>query len=73
MFNSTCRTIFFIYLLYFSVCKLLQIVNFDSLTFLTPLILFDQSDYLDHSNKDSDWLIVACNVMECPGGTVTRF
>ena len=43
-----------------SVCKLLQIVNFDGFTFLTALVLFNQSDYLNHSNKDSDWLIVAC-------------
>ena len=48
MLNSTCRTI--------SVCKLLQIVNFDSLTFLTALVLLNQSDPLNHSNKDSGWL-----------------
>ena len=38
----------------------LQIVNFDGLTFLTALVFFNQSDYLNHSDKDSDWLIVAC-------------
>ena len=43
-----------------SVCKLLQIVNFDGFTFLTALVLFNQSDYLNHSNKNSDWLIVTC-------------
>ena len=40
--NSTCRTI--------SVCKIVQIVNFDGLTFLTALVLFNQSDYLNHFN-----------------------
>ena len=52
MSNSTCRTI--------PVCKQLQIVNFDGLKFLTALVLFNQSDYLNHPTKDSDWLIVAC-------------
>ena len=52
MLNSTCRTIL--------VCKILQNMNFDGLTFLTALVLYSQSDYLNHSNKDSDWLIVAC-------------
>ena len=52
---STCRTI--------SVCKLFQIVNFDVCEFtwfdiLTVLVLFNQSDYLNHSKLDSDWLIV---------------
>ena len=28
--------------------------------FLTALVLFNQSDYLNHSNKDSNRLIVAC-------------
>ena len=35
-------------------------INFDGLTFLTALVLYSQSDYLNHSNRDSDWLIVAC-------------
>ena len=35
-------------------------MNFDGLTFLTALVLYSQSDYLNHSNRDSDWLIVAC-------------
>ena len=39
---------------------LLQNENFDGLTFLTALVLYSQSDYLNHSNRDSDWLIVAC-------------
>ena len=55
MINSTCRTIL--------VCKLLQKVNFDGfdgLAFLTAVGLYSQSDYLNHSNRDSDWLIVAC-------------
>ena len=56
MLNSTCRTI--------SVCKLLQIVNFDSLTFLTALVLVNQSDPLNYSNKDSGWLVVACFIIE---------
>ena len=34
--------------------------NFDGLTLLTALVLYSQSDYLSHSDKDSDWLIVAC-------------
>ena len=50
--NSTCRIIL--------VCKILQNMNFDGLTFLTALVLYSQSDYLKHSNRDSDWLIVAC-------------
>ena len=56
MLNSTCRTI--------SVCKLLQIVNFDGLKFLTALVLFNQSDHFNHSNKDSGWLIVTCFIIE---------
>ena len=56
MLNSTCRTI--------KVCKLLQIVNFDGWTFLAALVLYIQSDYLNHSNRDSDWLIVACFMRE---------
>ena len=35
-------------------------MNFDGLTFLTALVLYSQSDYLNHSNRDSDWLIVTC-------------
>ena len=35
-------------------------MNFDGLTLLTALVLYSQSDYLSHSNRDSDWLIVAC-------------
>ena len=35
-------------------------MNFDGLTFFTALVLYSQSDYLNHSNRDSDWLIVAC-------------
>ena len=54
MLNSTCRTIL--------VCKLSQKVNFDGLTLLTALVLYSQSDYLNHSNRDSDWLIVACSM-----------
>ena len=50
--NSTVRTI--------QVCKLSRNVNFDGLTFLTALVLYSQSDYLNHSNRDSDWLIVTC-------------
>ena len=45
VWNSTCRTI--------SVCKLLQNVNFDDLTFLTALVLYSKSDYLNHSNRDT--------------------
>ena len=46
--------------------KPLQNVNFngflncDGLTFLIALVLYSQSDYFNISNKDSDWLIVAC-------------
>ena len=57
MVNSTCLTI--------SVCKLLQIVNFDGcelgwFDIFDSFSLVNQSDYLDHYNKDSYWLIVAC-------------
>ena len=45
---------------HFLLCKLMQIVNFDGLSFLTALVLLNQSDYLNHSNKDSDKLIAAC-------------
>ena len=45
---------------YSSFFFLLQNVNFDGLTFLTALVLYSQSDYLNHSNRDSDWLVVAC-------------
>ena len=50
--NLTCQAIL--------VCKLLQNMTFDGLTFLTDLVLYSQSDYLNHSNRDSDWLIVTC-------------
>ena len=56
MINSTCRSI--------SICKLEQIVNFDGLTFLTVYVLHNKSDYLNHSNKDSDWLIATCFINE---------
>ena len=29
-------------------------MNFDGLPFLTALVMFKQSDYLNHSNKESD-------------------
>ena len=35
-------------------------MNFDGLTFLTALFLFNRSDYLNYSNKDFDQLIVTC-------------
>ena len=35
-------------------------MNFDGLTLLTTLVLCSQSDYLNNSNRDSDWLIAAC-------------
>ena len=41
--NLTFRTI--------SVCKPLQIMNFDGLTFLTAFVLFNQSDYLNHLTR----------------------
>ena len=66
MSNSTCRTIL--------VCKLSQSVNFDGLTLLTALVLYSQSDYLNYSNRDSDWLIVACFMsVEHADDTVVRF
>ena len=34
-------------------------MTFDGLTLSTTLVLFNQSDYLSHSSKDSDWLNVA--------------
>ena len=60
--NLTCQCI--------SVSELLQIVNFDGLTFLTASVLFNQSDYLNHSNKDSDWRIES---IEHAGDTVVHF
>ena len=52
-------------------------MNFDGLTLLTALVLYSQSDYLNHSNMDSDWLIVACNTsvssIEHADDTVVRF
>ena len=44
------------HLLRWIICELLQI----GLTFLTALVLFNQLNYLNHANKDSDWFIVAC-------------
>ena len=38
----------------------LMVMNFDGLTLLTALVLYSQLDYLNHSNRDSDWLVVAC-------------
>ena len=38
-------------------CELWWFLNFDGLTFLTALVLYSQSDYLNHS---INWLIVAC-------------
>ena len=35
-------------------------MSFNSLTFLTAVVLFNQLDYLNHFIKDSDWLIVVC-------------
>ena len=46
MLNLTCRTIL--------VCELFQNVNFDGLALLTAVDLYSQSDYLNHSNRDSD-------------------
>ena len=64
--NSTCRAIL--------VCKLLQNMNFDGLTLLTALVLYSQSNYLKHSNRNSDWLIIACFMsIEHADDTVVRF
>ena len=41
-------------------CGLWWFLNFDDLTLLTALVLYSQSDYLNYSNRDSDWLIVVC-------------
>ena len=35
-------------------------MNFNGFTFLTALVLFNQLNYLNLENKDSDWLLVAC-------------
>ena len=43
-----------------SVCKLFQFVNFDGMNFLTAPVSFNQPDYLNHSNKNLDWPILAC-------------
>ena len=50
-------------------------LNFDVLTLLTALVLYSQSDYLNDSNRDSDWLIVACfyESIEHADDTVLRF
>ena len=50
-------------------------MNFDSWTFLIALVLYSQSDYLNHSNRDSDWLIVACYMRVYGHGddTLVRF
>ena len=50
--NSTCRSI--------SVCELLHILTLMVWHSKKALVLFNQSDYFNHSNKDSDWPIVAC-------------
>ena len=34
-------------------------VNFDGLTLVTTLVLYSQSYYLNHSDRDPDWLIAA--------------
>ena len=52
MLKSTCRTI--------QVLKLLQKADFASLTLLTALLLYSQSDYLNYTKRDSDWLTLAC-------------
>ena len=55
-------------------CSLWQIVSFDTLTFLTALVLFNNSDYLNHSNGDSNWLTVACFMsIEHANDTAIRF
>ena len=40
-------------------CELWWFLNVGSLTLLTALVLYSQSDYLNHSNRDFDRLIVA--------------
>ena len=35
-------------------------MNFDGLTFLTALVQYSQSDYLNYYNNNYDWPIVAC-------------
>ena len=50
-------------------------MNFDGLTLLTGLVLYSQSDYLNHSNRDSDWPIfsVLYESIEHADDTVVRF
>ena len=49
-------------------------MNFVGLTLLTAFVLYSQSDYLNYSNRDSDWLIVACFMsVEHADDTVVRF
>ena len=39
-------------------------LNFDGLTLLTALVLYSQSDYLNHSNKDSgDDVLKTCKAI----------
>ena len=55
VFNSTCRTIKFA-----SYCRMWTLVIFELWWFdiLTALVLHTQWDYLYHSNRDSDWLML---------------
>ena len=41
-----------------------QFVDFDALTCLTAFVLFKQSNHLNHSNKNYDWLILGCFTRE---------
>ena len=39
-------------------------MNFDALTCLTAFVLFNQLNHWHHSNKNYDWLILACFTRE---------
>ena len=45
-------------------------MNFNGLTFLTASVLYSQSDYLNHSNKNSGWLYESVKHAD---DTVSRF
>ena len=39
---------------------LLLLLLFAGFRFLTALVFYSQPDYLNHSHRDIDWLIVTC-------------
>ena len=62
--NLTCRGIY--------VCKLLQNVKFDGFAFLTALVLYNQSDYFNYFNRDSNCSVLYESI-EYTDDTFVRF